>query len=148
VYHRAAVLLVAVVLMAFCGVGNGQDDVPALIQQLQAKSDTERRSAARALGKIGPAAREAVPALVATLEDSDPLVRWSARDALCKIGPAAVPALIAAVKDNDRRVRRGAALALGQIGPAARDAIPALEAAARDGVYAAKRALKQIRGER
>ena len=58
-----------------------------------------------------------------------------------------VPALIALLKDEDSLVRRHAAAALGWIGPAAKEAIPALEAAARDGVRAAESALKKIRGE-
>jgi len=39
-------------------------------------------------------------------------------------------------------------VALGRIGPAAKEAVPALEAAARDGVHAARLALARIRGER
>ena len=54
-------------------------------------------------------------------------------------------ALIAALEDEDQSVRASAARALGTMGPAA---IPALEAAARDGVHAALLALAQIRGER
>jgi HEAT repeat protein len=76
-----------------------------------------RVGAARALGEVGPAAKEAVPAL------------------------------IAALKGMDDGVRESAASALGRIGPAAREAIPALEAAARDGVWGAESALKKIRGE-
>ena len=72
-----------------------------------------RRSAADALGKIGPPAAEAVPALAAALHDPDEDVRRSAADALGKIGPAAaeaVPALAAALHDPDRDVRRLTAL--------------------------------------
>ncbi len=76
-----------------------------------------RRIAAFALGKIGPAAKEAVPAL------------------------------IAALKDEDKDVRVYAASALGHIGPAAKEAVPALEAAARDGVRGAESALKKIRDD-
>ncbi len=96
---------------------------------------------ARSLGKIG------LSALIAALKDEDKEVRGRAANALGQIGPAAkeaVPALIAALKDEDRLVRLHAAWALGQIGPAA---IPALEAAARDGVSAAESALKKIRDD-
>ncbi len=67
--------------------------------------------------------------------------------ALGRIGPAAVPALIAALKDKDRQVRWYAASALGRIGPAAKEAVPALEAAARDGLRAAESALRKIRDD-
>ena len=55
--------------------------------------------------------------------------------------------LIAALKDKDQEVRGSAASALGRIGPAAKEAVPALEAAARDGVDGAESALKKIRGK-
>ncbi len=42
---------------------------------------------------------------------------------------------------------RSATFALGRIGPAAKEAVPALEAAARDGVGGAEAALKKIRGK-
>ncbi len=69
--------------------------------------------------------------------------------ALCGVsaGQEDVPALIHKLKDKDRRVRERAASALGKIGPAAKEAIPALEAAARDGLDGAESALKEIRGD-
>ncbi len=106
-----------------------------------------RPSAADALGKVGPAAKEVVPALIAALKDKDKEVRMSATFALIEIGGAAVPALIAALKDENREMRWRAANALGQIGFAAPDAVRALEAAARDGVEGADSALKEIRGK-
>ncbi len=109
--HR---FFIPVVFLALCGVSAGQEDVPALILKLKDKDKVVRRSAALALGKIGP---------------------------------AAVPALIAALKDDDGLMRENAADALGQIGPVAKEAVPALEAAARDGVEGAESALKEIRGK-
>ena len=69
--------------------------------------------------------------------------------ALCGVsaGQEDVPALIHKLKDKDKEVRTNAAFALGQIGPAAKEAVPALEAAARDGVRGAERALNKIRGK-
>jgi HEAT repeat protein len=51
------------------------------------------------------------------------------------------------LKDEDKEVQTNAAIVLGRIGPAAKEAIPALEAAARDGVDGAEAALKMIRGK-
>jgi len=62
--------------------------VPGLIDALKSEDATVRRSAARALGRIGPAAREAVPALTCALLDQDEQVRSSARGALYRIGGA------------------------------------------------------------
>jgi HEAT repeat protein len=48
-------------------------------------------------------------------------------------GPKVVPALIEALKDKDGDIRVSAALGLGSFGEQARDAIPALEAAQKNG---------------
>ncbi len=121
--HR---LFIPVVFFALCGVSAGQEDVPTLIHKLKDRDKEVRFNAAYAVGKIGPAAKEAVPALIAALKDE---YRWVAASALGKIGPAAVPALIAALKDEDGSVRVSAAFALGWIGPAA---FPSLIAALKD----------------
>ena len=55
--------------------------VPALIDLLKAPDVSVRRSAAVALGKIGPDARSA-PSLAERLTDSDPQVRKLALEAL------------------------------------------------------------------
>ncbi len=69
--------------------------------------------------------------------------------ALCGVsaGQEDVPTLIHKLKDEDGWVRFLAAGELGAIGPAAKEAVPALEAAARDGVEGAESALKKIRGK-
>ncbi len=79
---------------------------------------SERRRAARALWRFGPAAADAVPALIETLGDE---VSW---------------------------VRGDAIIALGKIGPAAEAAIPALTVLQDEGVneYYVRQALKEIRG--
>lgn len=113
--------------------------VPRLINDLQDQDAAVRNAAAKALGQIGPSAKEAVPALTATFEDKnqDVHVRVTAADALAQIGPEAkeaVPALTAAFtdKDEDEDVRNSAGEVLRQLGPAAREAVPALSAVLAD----------------
>jgi hypothetical protein len=59
----------------------------ALLGALKDKDKTVRAQAARALGRLGPAAREAVPALTALSRESDLIVAREAREALQAIGP-------------------------------------------------------------
>ncbi|MCP4696678.1 MAG: HEAT repeat domain-containing protein [Gammaproteobacteria bacterium] len=95
------------------------------------KEEEVRKSAAYALGNIGPAAQVAMPALINILQDEDKIVRESAAKAtgfmkkLYWFKPVkneefdftdAVPALITALKDEAAAVRRTAATALGLIG--------------------------------
>jgi HEAT repeat protein len=59
-----------------------------------------RRSAAEALGKLGPAADSAVPELARLLGDPEAFVRVSAAEALGRLGPAAgaaVPELMKSI---------------------------------------------------
>lgn len=60
---------------------------PALFDLLRDESDVARSMAAMALGRMGPAAKEAVPALVAALKD--PCVAGDAWEALKQIDPQA-----------------------------------------------------------
>ena len=102
--------------------------IPALIEALKDEDRDVRRTAAWALGQIGP---PAVPALIQALRDEKWEVRQAAAEALEKIGdPQATPALIQALRDEDVGVRRVAAKALGQIGDP--QATPALIHALRD----------------
>ena len=107
--------------------------VPALRLVLSENSPRNLKlGAAYALGKIGPAAKDAVPELVKALEAKDEVndfLRSNAADALGGIGPeakAAVPALIATLENDDVRSPTCAAFALGSIGADAKAAIPAL----------------------
>lgn len=54
-------------------------------QALKDKDKVARRVAAKALGKIGPAAKAAVPALTEALKDKDEDVRREAAKALKKL---------------------------------------------------------------
>lgn len=88
--------------------------------------------AARALGRIGPGARDSAGILVKLLNSRErDGVRSQAAEALGKIDPKpelAVPALIEALDDSDELVRRAAITALGTLGARARDAVPKLQA--------------------
>lgn len=104
--------------------------VEPLTQALGESDLTMKLGAARALGGIGPAAKDAVPALIKNLADSQDPVRDESAQALALIGPAAGPALVAALQDADAKRRIGAANALTQMDPAFRDGAKDVEQAA------------------
>lgn len=140
----------------------GSAAVPALTQVIANNKEGRRvvDGAIRALGNLGPDAKEAVPELARALSNpqfgyaaagvltkigppavsalSDALVRGDtmarslATSALAKIGPAAVPALVRSLKETSADVRRSAAEALENMGPKAKDAVPALTRALND----------------
>ncbi len=83
-------------------------------------------TAARALGIIGPDAKEAVPLLDEALRGKDIGVSMEAATALCRIGKVSVPFLIHALKNERAPVRHWAAYALGVMGTNAAPALPAL----------------------
>ena len=89
-----------------------------MIAALKDKDEGVRGGAAIALGKIGPAAKDAVPALITAIKDKHQNVRWRAAEALGKIGPVAkvaVPALNEALTDENEDVRVAAVQALDKI---------------------------------
>jgi HEAT repeat protein len=92
-------------------VGN-LGSIAILIEALREKDGNVRAKAARALGGIGPAAKEAIPVLLSALQDREAHVRWDAARALGQIGAAAAEGLAAAVNDKDPVVRQIAADAL------------------------------------
>ena len=125
----------AILAVAAYGARGG-DAVPKLIPLLTHESADIRRQTAKALGKIGVAAKSAIPDLIKTMEtDKEAGVREQSAEAFGEIGPTAVeavPSLIKALKDPDKGVRKDAARSLGQIGPGAKDALPAVKALASD----------------
>jgi HEAT repeat protein len=76
----------------------GEPAVPVLVQSLSDPDPGVRAQAARALARMGVAAKPAVPDLVKALHDSDEGVRIAAARALGQIGPAASEALPALVE--------------------------------------------------
>jgi HEAT repeat protein len=63
----------------------GKPAVPSLLGALKEHKGLARIGICRALGEIGPEAREARPALSSLLRDEDPAVRVAASDALRRI---------------------------------------------------------------
>ena len=130
----------------------GLPAVPALIEALKHKVSDVKSNAAKALGLIGPAAKDAIPNLIVNLHDKNDEVREFSVIAIGEIGPSAkdaVPALIEAfLNDEDSWIRSEAKEALGYIGPAAKEAIPALNKLLDDENpdvrEAAKEAIKKI----
>ena len=112
------------------------EQIARLIRDLRDADDIVRFKAARELGKLGPAARDAIPDLQRLLQDPDEDVRRVAATSLRLIqtdagpGPVAneaVQRLIQNLTNNDELIRIRAAKDLAKLGPAARDAIPALQ---------------------
>jgi HEAT repeat protein len=115
-------------------LGNAQEslpsnNVPSLVNELKHPDAVRRRSAAEALGKLGPAAKSAVPQLIEALKDPDKGVRSSASGALIGLGPELkdyIPQLIDVLKDSDNEVSVSALAVIVRIGPAAKIAVPQL----------------------
>ena len=107
--------------------------VPGLVRKLEAKRDDEQPdetiAAARALGRIGPAANAAVVPLARTLKvDTDRSVQIAAARALSVMGQdasSAVPDLIEMLTEKVPGPYFAAEV-LGSIGPKAAAAVPAL----------------------
>jgi HEAT repeat protein len=109
----------------------GADAVPPLLTVLADNNLAGRVEAARALGLIGPAAKEAIEPLKKRLMaagDKESELAKAAGQALGNIGPAAVPALSEALRAPHEQGRKHAVEALGKIGG---PAVQVLMAAAR-----------------
>jgi hypothetical protein len=79
-----------------------------------------RQQSIQALGKIGPAAKDAIPPLIEALNDKDNQTRSRAVTALGSIGAdamIAVPMLIVLLKEKDEMIQELAATALVKISP-------------------------------
>ncbi len=123
--------------------------VPELIAALKDRSYYPNRyRAAKDLGELGPAARDAVPALAAALNDPEPLVRMAAAGALGRVGIFSREALLVfktAAKDESPQVRDTATEASERLlARAANKDVPALVAALKDSEPSVRRAA--IRG--
>jgi RNA polymerase sigma factor (sigma-70 family) len=87
-----------------------------------------RYEAVRALGSIGPEAKEAVPVLIGVLEFEGAGIYGAAIESLGRIGPSAgeaVPLLMQAL-DGSKVAPEVPVVALGRIGPASKAAVPFL----------------------
>ncbi len=123
----------------------GAAAVPALGKALKDPDQSVRLQAARVLGNLGPAAREALPDLVDALSGANGPVRALAARAVGRIGAPArptVPHLLVLLKDPDQRAREAAVRALIRIGPVAvENVVPALAKAVQNDDDAAVRRL-------
>ncbi|MBW3597300.1 MAG: HEAT repeat domain-containing protein [Planctomycetes bacterium] len=111
--------------------------VPALTEALSEDHALEVRwRAARALGRIGPAAADAAGSLIAVLDDPAPEVRAYAAFALGRIGgeaaQGAVPTLVKQLTDENSTVRRAALDALFALRPDPQVVTPLLVQALED----------------
>jgi HEAT repeat protein len=118
--------------------GQSRDAVPALAKALADKSADVRLTAAVALRRFGPTAKEAVAALAAAVKRDDG-ARLEALKTLAVVGaeagPAAKESAVAAavaLADPDPEVRVAAAHALAHVGPADEDSRKALRKALDD----------------
>src|SRR5262249_797251 len=96
--------------------------VPSLIDALKNESPSIRAEAARALGKIGPEAKDAIPNLKSVFLANDKSSNEAA-EALAKIGKASIPAISEGTKSEIVAVRGLAARTVGKVGA---DAVPTL----------------------
>ena len=115
---RTLILVCLAVLVAGCGPKKQDYSAPGLIKSLKDKDPDVRSTAATALGKYAPAAKEAVPPLTDALKDEDKHVRKAACYSLARFGRDArdaLPALKQTLQDKDQKVRDAAAYALKEI---------------------------------
>jgi HEAT repeat protein len=121
----AEVRRLAAVKLAAIG-RDGREALPALLKVLRNPAEAEdvRKEVARALGELGPPAKEQLPLLGEALQDAKSTpARAYAADALGQLAAdakPAVPGLVKALRDPDVDVRRNAAAALGKVGVPAR----------------------------
>ena len=113
--------------------------VTAFISKLSDPDPKVRACAARQLGYLGAAAKQALPHLIRLArEDEHKGVRWNASDALWEIGPetsSTIDERLAALKAQDAAVRLYAAFALGYYRPhpaREKEVVSALAAATKD----------------
>lgn len=94
-----------------------------LFQKLKPGRTIEYRiGAIRALGVIGPAARESLPEMLTALAETDSQVRWTAAQTIAWLGPDAITAMIPLLTNADVHLRHAAVYALGE---ARTNALPA-----------------------
>ena len=98
-----------------------------LFQKLKPGRTVEYRlGAVRALGLLGPTAREALPDMLEILGDQDARVRWTMAQTLHRLGPEAIAGLIPLTTNAQVNVRHAAVYALGETQTNALPAVSAL----------------------
>jgi hypothetical protein len=109
------------------------DQLSKLVRDLQDPDGAKREEAAKALGRLGPKAKDAVPALLGTYGDQRLTVWGAASASIRQIGAAAVPSLVDALQRTPNPNLRFVIIEslLKEMGPAAKDAVPILVAALR-----------------
>lgn len=104
----------------------GPAAIPPLIKSLNGEDSAQRAGAAKALGGMGPVAKEAIPALVSNLKHSDNDVQREVVDALALMGPEAKPPVVEALSAKESRERMASVMTLAAMGRTAQDAAPAM----------------------
>jgi len=94
----------------------GAPAIPPLLEVLKSQDSVARGAAARALGGMGPVAKEAILPLIENLRFDPPMERRETVEALGAIGREAVAPLADALANPQALIRAGAALALAQVG--------------------------------
>jgi HEAT repeat protein len=98
--------------------------VPSLIESLRETPPAVKCASATALGKLGPAAREAIPCLINLLKDGDPWVRSASASALGHLGPvakSAIPSLYSLLEGKAGRRDPHLVVAIVRLDPDGRD---------------------------
>ena len=138
--------------------GNPKEIISALTERLEDKDSAIRRSAAGALGRIGPAASAAVPTLIDMSKDDNEnsIVREYTVRALTRIDPndeRVVSALIRVLEDENPKIREAAVEALLEVnieaqesGAAKRD-VPTLITQLKDKDLVVRRSAARTLGE-
>ncbi len=130
---RAALVALSVLLQAPSrSAAQSTLTVTELIATLKDKNKPRRLAAAKALGDLGTAAKEATSALADLLRDNDAEIRRQALQALAQIGIPALPRLVRALKDDQTTVRVLAIEGIALMGPDAISALPVLLEAVND----------------
>jgi HEAT repeat protein len=99
---KTVISCVSVLVVASASFGYRAPSVESLIKQLKDKDDVVRLKAAKELGKLGAAAKDAIPALTEALKDPDDDVRSVAKNSLALIREAVEPA---EKKERKKRAR-------------------------------------------
>jgi HEAT repeat protein len=148
----------ALYVVAAIGAKADATAVAAAVAALGDADPQVKMAAEYAVGKIGPAAKDALPALRQLAGSDDELVKLSSVWAMLQIGTMndeqlkmALPMLGTALSNQREFVRVEAAMSLGKLGKSAAAALPALEKALQDPSpsvrAAAAEAIKQIKGQ-